>query len=66
MNIKPAACGLSPKLIIPFQIEKFTNFPLCRYLRHVLSLQRVFSGNLIKIAPSIELAKLLSDGGIGL
>jgi len=51
----------------PIQVPEPEKWPACiKYLRHVLSLQKAFAGNLIDISPSVELAKLLSDGGIGL
>jgi tetratricopeptide (TPR) repeat protein len=51
----------------PIQVPEPEKWPACiKYLRHVLSLQKVYAGQLITIAPSVELARLLSDGGIGL
>ncbi|KAH8596651.1 hypothetical protein B0O99DRAFT_705975 [Bisporella sp. PMI_857] len=51
----------------PIQVPEPEKWPICiKYLRHVLSLQKVFAGKLIHIQPSVDLARLLSDGGIGL
>lgn len=51
----------------PIQVPEPEKWPTCiRYLRHVLSLRKAFAGNLITIPPSVDLARLLSDGGIGL
>jgi len=51
----------------PIQVPEPAKWPACiKYLRHVLSLQKVFTGKLITIEPSVDLARLLSDGGIGL
>lgn len=51
----------------PIQVPEPEKWPACiRYLRHVLSLRKAFAGNLITIQPSVDLARLLSDGGIGL
>lgn len=51
----------------PIQVPEPEKWPACiKYLRHVLSLQKAFVGSIITIAPSVDLARLLSDGGIGL
>jgi hypothetical protein len=51
----------------PIQVPEPEKWPACiKYLRHVLSLQKAFAGQIISIAPSVDLARLLSDGGIGL
>jgi tetratricopeptide (TPR) repeat protein len=51
----------------PIQVPTPDAWPACiKYLRHVLSLRKVYHGNLVTIPPSVELARLLSDGGINL
>lgn len=42
-------------------------WPACRrYLPHVLSLRKIFIGSALAIEPSLKIAQLFSDGGIGL
>lgn len=51
----------------PIQVPEPDKWPMCKkYLPHVLSLQRLLLGNLIDVEPSVELARLFSDGGIDL
>jgi tetratricopeptide (TPR) repeat protein len=51
----------------PIQVPEPSKWPAFRrYLPHVLSLRKIFTGNILEITPSIELARLFSDSGIGL
>ena len=51
----------------PIQVPEPSKWPACRrYLPHVLSLRKIFTGHMLEIPPSIKLAQLFSDGGIDL
>lgn len=51
----------------PIQVPEPSKWPACRrYLPHVLSLRKIFTGPILTIIPSVRLAQLFSDGGIGL
>lgn len=51
----------------PIQVPTPDAWPAClKYLRHVLSFRKIYVGKLITIDPTVELARLLSDGGINL
>ena len=51
----------------PIQIPEPFKWPTCRrYLPHVLSLRKIYTGHILEIPPSLELAQLFSDGGIDL
>ena len=51
----------------PIQVPEPEKWPACKeYLPHVLNLQKVVTDYLPSIAPSVALARLLSDGGINL
>ena len=51
----------------PIQVPEPEKWPACKeYLPHVLYLQKVVTDYLPSIAPSVALARLLSDGGINL
>jgi tetratricopeptide (TPR) repeat protein len=50
----------------PIQVPEPSKWPACRrYLPHVLSFRKIFTGSIFTIAPSVKLARLFSDGGIG-
>lgn len=50
----------------PIQVPEPSKWPICRrYLPHVLSLRKIVTGSNIDITPSLKLAQLFSDGGIG-
>ncbi|MCJ1467362.1 hypothetical protein MMC07_005986 [Pseudocyphellaria aurata] len=51
----------------PIQVPEPEKWPVCKdNLPHVLRLQTVVTENLPSILPSVEVARLLSDGGINL
>jgi hypothetical protein len=51
----------------PIQVPEPEKWPICRkYLLHVLSLRKLFNRKAVDIAPSLDLARLFSDGGIDL
>jgi hypothetical protein len=51
----------------PIQVPEPEKWPICRrYLLHVLSLRRLVINKAVEIAPSVDLARLFSDGGIDL
>jgi tetratricopeptide (TPR) repeat protein len=51
----------------PIQIPEPHKWPIyIKYIPHILSLQKVFTESVITLAPSVEFARLLSDGGMSL
>lgn len=51
----------------PIQVPEPEKWPICRrYLLHVLSLRRLVINKAVEIVPSVDLARLFSDGGIDL
>lgn len=51
----------------PIQVPEPDKWPICRkYLLHVLSLRKLFKNKAVEISPSLDLARLFSDGGIDL
>lgn len=51
----------------PIQVPEPEKWPTCRkYLLHVLSLRKLFNNKAVEISPSLDLARLFSDGGIDL
>lgn len=51
----------------PIQVPEPHKWPVyIKYVPHILSLRKVFTESVIRLAPSAEFARLLSDGGMSL